>query len=437
MPSSSIRFLEIAQEPSFCCLNNGYPDASLLTGVYAFQSIEFTDASQLVSIGEATQTEVNDTNASWGKLAPEADLDGHGDPMVGGSLSFDVYLRSTGGAATGADYGVKKLLQTRLLSYDRHTQLNVDAPSDISSVSSSGFVTSDHAEFASDPVAIVKNDNEQSLPLYITSSDNTNTEPYVWDTTFASAGSDKVLPLTYYYLPSGGGDPLPTHPTVALRITGDGWCKIAFGCSLTALTLTMDGDNRAIKMSLTVDMTAVFEVTPVPTVARAIVQDGAILHQLGAPLIVGKSYSSAVPSDGSGAPDPTIANAYCIDSMTLSLTWTAEGYACGSYYLKHSPLEAVSLDTSLQLSIGGIDAQQQFLANWKDRADNYCYLAIGFGGDITENEGGAIIIPAAFVKDPGVWNVDAGSSYLKTNVTFDLGFNQIVSGGPAIIIGLA
>lgn len=436
MPSSSIRFLEIAEEPNFCCLSGGYPDASLLTGLW--QSIEFIDASQLVTIGEATQTEVNDTNASWGKLAPEADLDGAGNPVVGGSLSFDVYLRSTGGTGAQADnYGVKKLLKTRLLSYDRYTNLSSDAPSTISSVSASGFVTTDYAKFASDCAALVKNDNQQSLPIYITSSDNANTEPYVWDTTFASAGSDKVLPLTYYYLPSGGGDPLPTHPTVALRITGDGWCKIAFGCSLTALTLTMDGDNRAIKMSLTVDMTAVFEVTPVPTVARPVVGDGAILHQLGAPLIVGKSYSSAVPSDGSGAPDPTVANAYCIDSMTLTLTWTAEGYACGSYYLKHSPLEAVSLDASLQLSVGGIDAQQQFLANWKDRADNYCYLAIGFGGDITENEGGAIIIPAAFVKDPSVWNVDAGSSYLKTNVTFDLGFNQIVSGGPCIIIGLA
>lgn len=434
MPSSSIRFLEIAEEPSFCNLVGGYPSDTGLV----WQSIEFVDAGQLVTIGEATQTEVNDTNASWGKLAPEADLDGQGAPVVGGSLSFDVYLRSTGGTAAQADnYGVKKLLRTRLLSYDRYTDLGTNVPSKITSVSSSGFVTNDHAYFASDVVALVKNDDQQSLPLYITSSDVSNTEPYVWDTTFASAGDDKVLPLTYYYLPSGGGDPLPSHPTVALRITGDGWCKVAYGCSLTGLTLTMDGDNRAIKMSLTVDMTAVFEVTPVPTVARAVVGDGAILHQLGAPLIVGKSYSSAVPSDGSGAPDPSIANAYCIDSMTLTLTWTAEGYACGSYYLKHSPLEAVSLDASLQLSIGGIDAQQQFLANWKDRADNYCYIAIGFGGDITENEGGAIIIPAAFVKDPSIWNIDAGSSYLKTNVTFDLGFNQIVSGGPCIMIGLA
>ena len=436
MPSSSIRFLEIADEPNFCCLNNGYPDESLLTGLW--QSIEFTDASQLVTIGEATQTDVNDNNASWGKVAPEADLDGQGKPVVAGSLSFDVYLRSTGGTGAQADnYGVKKLLKTRMLSYDRYTQLSTDAPSTITSVSSSGFVTPDYSNFASDCVALVKNDDQQSLPLYITSSTSSDTTPFVWDSTFASGGSDKVLPLTYYYLPSGGGDPLPTHPTVALRITGDGWCKIAFGCSLTALTLTMDGDNRAIKMSLTVDMTAVFEVTPVPSVARAVVGDGAILHQLGAPLIVGKSYSSALPSDGSGAPDPTVANAYCLDSMTLTLTWTAEGYACGSYYLKHSPLEAVSLDASLQLSVGGIDAQQQFLANWKDRADNYCYIGIGFGGDLTENEGGAIIIPAAFVKDPGIWNVDAGSSYLKTNVTFDLGFNQIVSGGPCIMIGLA
>lgn len=414
MPSTHIKRLDIALESTYMNRDaDGEPSDSGLT----WMACEFADASQIVAFGDTQTLEYNASTGGFGVNPGEALVDPlTGVPVKRGSMTIDFYLR---GGQTNHQTGLLALLCSRLVGTGQTAKTTASMTVNTSSVEVPTAVSG--GQF----LAWMMSDNRINYALSTNTS--TSTSPSVtpapntatsFDTDVSSPAASGGSKICSYKIPASGGDPISYGTgTVALRLTGDGWQQLCFGCAMTALSITADGDGRAIKLSATVDCPYIRDVqsnqaTPVfPTVTA-----GPILHALGAPARIQNKGNSTVLTGMGGGP--------CIAAWTMNLSWTTAGAACGSYWSGRAPLEATSLDATLDLTIGTApyDTIDFFLAAWRSQAQ--LSVLLPFGGDLNATNprpfGGAIILPAAIVADGSFLNPDLSGDAVQSTVSLKL-----------------
>lgn len=427
MGSSNIRALEIAIEPSYCNMTDGVPSTSGLS----FDAVEFIDASQITPVSETMQ-DVEGGRSGYYTSTPEALITPSGTPVKKGSLTIDFYLRARGGTATMTD-GLRALLGTRMA-------LNTKAitSASVTAVATNTITLGSALAAVGDVIACTP---ESDGPTYYAHVSSVSTNTITVNPPLAGlvANGDTVYVLSDFRLPVRGGDPVAagsvspyptsTPPTVCLRLTGDGWRQICYGCQLTALTITGTGsDSRAVKMTATINVpyaTPASATTAYPFPSQS---GGRIEHSLAAPLVMSSSFTTAVPTS-------KLSTYPCVDSWTLTLTWTCEGSTCGNTYVGTAPLEATALECTLDLILGGTALQSTLLAGWLDGSMRG--VALGMSANLSEGEGAAIIIPGAIVTDGSVSTVDLGAGYTRTHVVLAPGAYSLDASGTNPMIQLA
>lgn len=421
MPSSSIRRLDLATESSYMSRNaNGVPDPTGLV----WYPCEIADATQITAIGDTTTTAVNTSTGGFGTQPGEPLLDPSADAysqtnsaIKSGTLTVDFYLR--GDVKYGDPIDQQALLWCFYSRMSENIQISSAANG---SMTTGGQISTIATPTIGDIIAYCLPDGRVTYGIETTTNAAQVLRP---KQTFSEAyspamfGHDEDNGDLYNFawsIPSVGGDPVPYGTrTAALRMTGDGWQQIAFGCAVTALSITCEAEGRGIRCSATIDCPCIVDVPfadiQTPTWPDA---NGPVLHALGSPFIVGTSSAAAVTYD----------NAYCASEWTLSLNWTTAGAACGSYWSGRAPLEATSLDASLELTIGHPSAasRQYFADAWKNQTK--LTIILPFGGEIDvdggQKFGGCIAIPGAYVTDGSVTNPDLSADAIQTKVTLGL-----------------
>lgn len=432
MASSNIRALEIAPEPTYCNLSDGIPSTTDLD----FQAVEFIDASQIAPISD-TFEDTEGGRSGYYANAPEPLVTAGNKPVKRGTLSIDFYLRPVG------DYsffeGLRLLLGTRFKAKEA-----AGGPYQISAVSTNTITLVNGAAAVGDILAITRDESEQTFYAHVTNV--SGTLPQVCTVTPPLAGlvfaDDYARVIHQFLLPSRGGDPvrggsvspLPTtsQPTVCLRLTGDGWRQVCYGCALTALTMTGTGtDTRSVKCTATIDVAYAEDVSPVTSYPLPERFGGAVLHSLAAPLVMSSTYVSTPPATAY-ASNP----GQCVDSWTLTLNWTCEGSTCGNTYIGRAPLEATNLEASLDLILGGTQALSDLTTQWEQGEKRA--ISLGFNSIINGENGGCVIIPAAVISDGTVSTVDLGAGFVRTHVILAPGLMTLDTSGdnPMIQIGL-
>lgn len=460
MPSGTIRSIEMAHEPTFCNLgasSNGAPSTDGLT----FTPIEVIDSSGLIVSDAPLQDSGNGNRAGFYTTAPEAVVDPNGDPIVRGSLTLDFYLRAqkgvyvrpSGSSPMPPSVTTRDLIGTRLkavCAYEGSIFGEEAADGALRQITGEYAELSTGQLMAVCPDLKVGHDNAPSAPdvpnqimrYAICTSFTTSAGEYTAKYSPCLTGEEPqmISPLEGFYQPTEGGDPVrggqtaggpwaTTHaPTVCLRITGDGWQQVCYGCALTALTVGADGDSRAVKCSATVDVA--YAVTAYGDFEAAFtpITDGPVLHSLGMAANIGPAYTPPVSPSGHEVEDDLLN--ICIDSWSLSLSWSTAAISCGNYWVGRGPLEATNLETSLELSFGGTDASSSLLTQWAE--GTYRTVIIGFGGRQRSNWatpdqdndlasfGGCICLPAACLLS-GAPAPDLGGDLIKTTVTLGAG----------------
>ena len=413
MPSSAIRQLDIAPESSYMSRGaDGEPDPSGLE----WEACELADASAVVAIGSTQTLDYNTATGGFGRPVGEALIDPvSGNPVRSGTMTIDWYLR--GGIYGGStNAGLRWLLSSRLLAQSNNAVVGA------ASVTTGGVVTvTGGTSVKGRPLAYTYGDGRVTYGIASnTSGANLPTRTYgaaITGRGIVPASSGTAL-ISQWVQPATGADPITYgENTVALRLTGDGWQQLIFGASMTALTISADGDGRAIRLSATVDCPYVVDVDPgdIVTPNWPDLLDGPVLHALGSPAVVGAAYDNA---NGSTAP--------CISTWSVGLTWTTAGSACGSYWSGRAPLEATALDTQISITIGhpAEDLRQILASYWK--AGSQFGLELPFGGDLSASAsprpwGGAIIIPAAYVTSGDVLIQDLSGDAIQTTATLAAG----------------
>lgn len=413
MPSSAIRQLDIAPESSYMSRGaDGEPDPSGLV----WEACELADASAVVAIGSTQTLEYNTATGGFGRPVGEALIDPvSGKPVRSGTMTIDWYLR--GGIANGAvNAGLRWLLSSRLLAQTNNALVGS------ASVTTGGVVTVTGATAVKGrPLAYTYTDGRVTYGIASNiSGANLPTRTYgaaITGRGIAPASSGTAS-IKQWVQPATGADPITYgENTVALRLTGDGWQQLIFGASMTALTISADGDGRAIRCSATVDCPYVVDVDPgdIVTPNWPAPDEGPVLHALGSPAVVGAAYDN---EGGSTAP--------CISTWSVGLTWTTAGSACGSYWSGRAPLEATALDTQISITIGhpAEDLRQVLASYWE--AGSQFGLELPFGGDLSASAsprpwGGAIIIPAAYVTSGDVLIQDLSGDAIQTTATLTAG----------------
>lgn len=430
MPSTHIKRLDIALESSYMNRNaDGEPSDSGLT----WMACEFADASQIVAFGDTQTLEYNASTGGFGVNPGEALVDPlTGVPVKRGSMSIDFYLR---GGLTNYRKGLLALLCSRLVGTEQTAKTTASMSVNATSVEVPTAVSG--GQF----LAWMMSDNRVSYALSTNTSSSTSpnvTPPpntaASFDTDVSSPAATGASKICSYKIPASGGDPISYGTgTVALRLTGDGWQQLCFGCALTALSITADGDGRAIKLSATVDCPYIQDVrVSVDAPGFPTVTDGPILHSLGSPARIQNKDSNEILTGMGGGP--------CIAAWTLNLSWTTAGSACGSYWSGRAPLEATALEATLDLTIGTspyatIDF---FESAWRNQSQ--LSVLLPFGGDLNSTSprpfGGAIILPAAVVADGSFLNPDLSGDAVQSTVSLrltDPGTNQYV---PLFCLGI-
>lgn len=409
MPSTHIKMLDIAVEPTY--MNRGSDGEPTQTGL-TWMPCEFADASQIIAFGD---TQTLDYNASTGSFATnpgEALIDPVSNtPIKRGSITIDFYLR---GGLTDNKKGLLALLCSRLApSVVAAATDNVEvisgqiiAPDDIDRDQFLAYTLADGRV----TYGLATSIGDSAVSVYPPIAADAN---YDGITTWLD---DDGIRLCTYTVPGEGGDPIPYGTgTVALRLTGDGWQQVCYGCAMTALTITCDGDGRAIKLSATVDCPAIYDIASPVATSWPVVTDGPILHSLGSPAVIYDGTSHTYCPGLGGGP--------CVAAWTVTLTWTTAGAACGSYWSGRAPLEATSLDATIDLTIGSMPYETiAFLRDaWMGMHD-LC-VSLPFGGNLEGSTrwGGAIIIPSAFVADGSVTNPDLSGDAVQSTVSLRLG----------------
>lgn len=413
MPSSAIRQLDIAPESSYMSRGvDGEPDPSGLD----WEACELADASAVVAIGSTQTLEYNTATGGFGRPVGEALIDPvSGKPVRSGTMTIDWYLR--GGIANGsANEGLRWLLSSRLLAQTNNALVGS------ASVTTGGVVTVTGATAVKGrPLAYTYTDGRVTYGI-ASSTSGANLPTRTYGAAITGRGivpaSTGTASIKQWVQPATGADPITYgENTVALRLTGDGWQQLIFGASMTALTISADGDGRAIRCSATVDCPYVVDVDPgdIVTPDWPAPDEGPVLHALGSPAVVGAAYDN---ENGSTAP--------CISTWSVGLTWTTAGSACGSYWSGRAPLEATALDTQISITIGhpAEDLRQILASYWE--AGSQFGLELPFGGDLSASAsprpwGGAIIIPAAYVTSGDVLIQDLSGDAIQTTATLTAG----------------
>lgn len=413
MPSSAIRQLDIAPESSYMSRGaDGEPDPSILE----WEACELADASAVVAIGSTQTLEYNTATGGFGRPVGEALIDPvSGKPVRSGTMTIDWYLR--GGITNGStNAGLRWLLSSRLLAQSNNAMVGS------ASVTTGGVVTVTGATSVKGrPLAYTYSDGRVTYGIASnTSGANLPTRTYGAAITGRGIvpASSGTASIKQWVQPATGADPITYgENTVALRLTGDGWQQLIFGASMSALTISADGDGRAIRCSATVDCPYVVDVDPgdIETPNWPAPDEGPVLHALGSPAVVGAAYDN---EGGSTAP--------CISTWSVGLTWTTAGSACGSYWSGRAPLEATALDTQISITIGhpAEDLRQILASYWE--AGSQFGLELPFGGDLSASAsprpwGGAIIIPAAYVTSGDVLIQDLSGDAIQTTATLTAG----------------
>ena len=420
MPSSSIRRLDISAEASYMNRDPATGEPSL-NGI-TWLPCEIADATQITAIGDTTTTAVNTSTGGFGTqpgdplLNPNSNLFGDGgQPIKSGTLTVDFYLRSGASDEWFAPDQATKIILTSRLGF----ACNDCALSSSSAMTTGGQITLPSAPAKGDVIAYSLPDGRMSYGFATSAAvsqvlmpGETFSAAYTAKSFSRSSGGD--IYETVYEIPSVGGDPIAYgEKTFALRITGDGWQQLAFGCAMTALSITAEAEGRAIRCSATIDCPFTIDVdqndiaTPDWPFAT-----GVVLHSLGSPFVVGDLSSGDAATNWDSA--------YCVSAWTLNLNWTTSGAACGSYWSGRAPLEATSLDASLELTIGHPSAaSRQFFAEaWESQKK--LQVILPFGGNWYTPSGGCIAIPAAYVTDGAVTNPDLSADAIQTQVTLGL-----------------
>lgn len=435
MASSNIRALEIAIEPSYCNLSNGIPSTTGLT----FQSVEFIDAAQVSPISETMQESEEGGKGGYYGIAPDVVQTSGGQIIKKGEITLDFYLRARG--PSNLIDGLRALLGTRFALNDK------ESATAAITATSSNTITVDESSFAEvgDVIAVQSYNNSPCFYTHVidTTAGTNSTILTVAPSLYGVVQADDVVKvLADFRLPTFGGDPVRTgssspysttsFPTCCIRLTGDGWRQVCYGCQLTALTISgTDGDSRAVKLSATVNV-AYAEDTAAATPPVGVRYGSQIEHSLASPLMVSESYLSAAPTTAI-----TASAQPCVDEWTLTLTWTCESSNCGNLWLGKAPLEAVGLEASLDMYLGGTTQQTNLMNQFKD--SEYCAISLGFNADLTEDgqTAGAVIIPAAYIANGSVSTVDLGSGFIRTHVEMGIGPNNIDASGDKPMFQLA
>lgn len=431
MPSSAIRRLDIAAEQTYMSRDSsGEPSDDNLD----WEAVELADATAIVAVGDTTTVAVNTATGGFGTNPGEAVVDPATEaPVKSGTMTIDFYLR---GGLTSTNSGARGL---RLLFSSRmaYSSTNVTTNSSCA-VAASGTLTAANTPAIGDLIPYTLPGGRVTYGAAPAASTTVAAKPTMEvDDAYTAKSierkSDGTGKAASWTIPAAGGDPVTYGTgTVALRVTGDGWQQLIFGASLTALTITAEQDGRGIRCSCTVDCPCVIDVAydeiTEPNWPEAV--GSPILHSLGSPFRI------YIPGSGQSSPQ-NMDGAWCVSAWTLSLTWTTAGAACGTYWTGRAPLEATSLDASLQMTIGhpSIQSREELAAAWATR--QLIQLLLPFGGVVSttagKSYGGAIFIPAAYITDGTVTNPDLGSDAIQTTVTFGLSrssaFNYILKLG--------
>lgn len=423
MGSSAIRRLEIAPESTYMSRGaNGEPDASGLS----FVPVELADATQIIAPGGTQTLAVDTSTGGFGHVPGEALI----DPVSGlairtGSMTIDFFLR--GGLQT-ANAGLRRLLSSRLKLTTATATVTTATVSAAGVVSVSAALGTDKFDAYTLPDGRVTYGVTTNAAGTVTPA-TTHDEQYMGRGISGTSGSSV---LAQWEQPATGGDPISIGSgTVALRITGDGWQQLCFGCALTGLTISADGDGRAIRCSATVDLPYIAEVDADEIVEPSwpTVTEGPVLHSLGSPVLMNDENDTFSWDD-----------APCVSSWNLNLAWTTAGAACGSYWAGRAPLEATALDVTLSLTIGlpSQRARQAFADIWA--AGERFPITIPFGGDLSAGAsprpwGGAIIIPAAYVSNGDVLAPDVSGDIVQATVELKAG-QPSSSTLPIFLLGL-
>lgn len=413
MPSTHIKMLDIATEPTY--MNRGSDGEPTQTGL-TWMPCEFADASQIIAFGD---TQTLDYNASTGSFATnpgEALIDPVSNtPIKRGSITIDFYLR---GGLTDNKKGLLALLCSRLAPSVTKAIIGWDVVIQYGEINAPDEINKDQF------IAYTLADGRVTYGIVTTTGDSiVQTYPPVDQAADYNDGAvtfpdgDGTTQLCTYTVPGEGGDPIPYGTgTVALRLTGDGWQQVCYGCAMTALTITCDGDGRAIKLSATVDCPAIYDIASPVAASWATVTDGPILHSLGSPAMIYDGTSNTYCPGLGGGP--------CIAAWTVSLNWTTAGAACGSYWSGRAPLEATSLDATIDLTIGSMPYETIAFLRDAWMGQHPLCVSLPFGGDLDGTPrpwGGAIIIPSAYVADGSVTNPDLSGDAVQSTVSLRLG----------------
>lgn len=438
MPSTSIKRLDIAIESNYMNRPSGSatPDETGLT----WTACEFSDASQVVAVGSTQTLETNASTGGFGKNPGEALVDPTtGLPVKNGSMTIDFYLR--GGLQDG---GVLPAGQDMLLAllWTRFAYSSEEATTTSAAVSTTAAVTLPSAASSYQFIPVTMDDGRLTYGLAGAATTSPRLLPvrsfsagYTGTAVAPAAGGD--INLTTWKIDSVGGDPIALGSrSVALRLSGDGWQQIIHGATLTAVTISCDGDGRAIKCSCTVDCPYIVDVAEADIIVPdyPTINAGPVLHSLGSPAIVYSQVGSTVPGLGGGP---------CMASWSINLSWQTVGTQCGSYWSGRGPLEAVGLDATVDMTIGSLpyDTISTLQTAW--RTSKTLQVLIPFGGDVSADAtpapfGGGIVLPAAILANGDFTNPDLSGDAVQVSLQLNLSQMPLISGllSPLFVMGV-
>lgn len=439
MGATTIKQLEIRPETTWAELDTatGLPVAA--SGLTGWETVEFIDASQVTVLGETKQDDGSAARAGFYVNPPE--------PLIGpppeyeapksGSMTLDFYLRPSGGGSINA--GLRRLFGTRMALADAGGPAEEQIASYASSSTGSTLTMSAATALAAGDTVIILPDGG-GVVYYAHVMTASGTTVLVTPALPSGLGLEYLIKLSTWTVPTAGGDPVyngTSSPSVTLRATGDGWQSIAYGCTLTALTITGTGsDTRAVHCTATIDLAYVrddFNATfkPAPATSH---HGGAIEHSLGSPLSAGAdvSVSAMLTADDTGDAIDTQLPGACVDEWTLTMSWTTDQLTCGSYYLGRGPLEASALEltlaTTLARAAAGVNSTVSLIGELEGQWDFAALrtLVLGFDapaedGQANRGSGGCIMLTAAGIQDGSFLTVDEGKGFQRVAVTWTMG----------------
>lgn len=439
MGATTIKQLEIRPETTWAELDTATGIPAAASGLTGWETVEFIDAAQVTVLGETKQDPGSAARAGFYQNPPE--------PLIGtppeyespksGSMTLDFYLRPSGGGAINV--GLRRLFGTRMALTDANSPSEENISSYTSSSTGSTLTMGSATALAAGDTVIILPDGG-GVVYYAHVMTASGTTVLVTPALPTGLALEYLIKLSTWTVPTAGGDPVyngTSSPSVTLRATGAGWQSIAYGCTLTALTITGTGDDtRAIHCTATIDLAYVrddFSATHTPAPATSH-HGGAIEHSLGSPLSAGADISAAamLTADDAGDAIDTRLPGACVDEWTLTMTWTTDQLTCGSYYIGRGPLEASALEltltTTLARAAAGVNSTVSLIGEVKGQWEAAALrtLVLGFDapaedGQANRGSGGCIMLTAAGIQDGSFLTVDEGKGFQRVAVTWTMG----------------